>query len=189
MASPRVRAQLMQQRLQQIDLGVKKSFVEIGFWLLEDEQFGYWQYLCDREGNGFRSHDDYMSRGTPFSRGHNYAAKAIVKEFSPLLPRSEMERIDRGNFNLLRLLPQRTVKEWVPMAQEVGPQQLRDALIQKEPTLLLEAKAKMMFNLYQSQFELIDRKLKQTMQVHDISREAALELWAAEREEDGETGL
>lgn len=179
-------ARAIDNRIREIVNGAKKDFIECGILVRDIEENLLWAHL-DNPATGlpYQSFPEWANNVLGYGRATYMEAKRVVKEF-PDIPIETLQDIPRCNFKHLRLLPEskRTKKEWIAAAK--GPEKEFVAKMKKDvPDLHVEHKQRLIFALYESSLNVIDRALTAKMEQMkqdspDVTKEEALEHICAE---------
>lgn len=180
------RAQQITNRILEIDLAMKQTYVELGFLVLEVRDKELWQFMADRTGRGFHSWDDWMTRGLPFSRSHAYDAKTTVERLNTV-PRIELMEIPRSNLKIMLALPEskRNKEEWLEKAKTMSEKEFMGAA--NEAGYALEDARKMLLRFDISQYDkVIEAMARFEMDLGISRKEDIVEAWAVNYLQDAE---
>ena len=85
----------------------RETFVRIGEIMAKMQDQERWSYIIDPStGKRFKSYESWVMYRFPNSRSSAFAAKAVIKQLGPIMPREVIKKVDRGNFTVLKKLPE-----------------------------------------------------------------------------------
>lgn len=115
----RNRALELDHEIRTLVLHMRHDFVTLGELMLKMEATRGWLLLANDDGEVYPTYDAWV-RDLPQSRALAFAAKRVVKELGPIVPRHLLVEIDRNKLELLRELARMAPRKVTPQVVEAA---------------------------------------------------------------------
>lgn len=146
----------LDQKVRRIAGHMAQDFLALGDAVAEMEHTRRWTLLRDRDGEYYRSFEDWLRGAIPKSRSLAFAAKKAVTRLTGV-PRFQLEQMTAQNMDLLGRLPEKKrTPEIIDAAIDLDYREFAAKVQEHAPEEHLEAKRRLIFNCELSRAQAIE---------------------------------